>query len=147
TAAAIWRGPVSPEIASAADCISAARSETDVGGAGVAAPPDACDTASARARSFGPHVTSECSPARSRRAFATAPKRSGGQHLFGHAAPGLITMYPFEPPEAWIALTISGVASGCSRNSGPGGAICSADRIDRFFRMTWPLPSGTPLSE
>ena len=62
-----------------------------------------------------------------------APKRSGGQHLFGHAAPGLITMYPFDPPAVWIAFTISGVATGCSRNSAAGGAICSAERIDRFF--------------
>src|SRR5262245_31028698 len=100
-------GPVSPATTSEASRISTARSETDVAGAAVAAPDDAATTASASARSDGPQVTSERKPECSRNRAASAPKRSGGQRLFGHAAPGLITTYESEPPAFSIAAIVS----------------------------------------
>ena len=60
-------------------------------GASAAAPSAAATTARARSSSPGPQATIDVHPWRARRWRATAPKRSGGQRLFGHAAPGLIT--------------------------------------------------------
>ena len=56
-----------------------------------AAPLDARTTACASASSPGPHSTTDGRPRTSRRNAATSPNRAGGQRLFGHAAPGLIS--------------------------------------------------------
>ena len=86
-------GPVSPKSGCARACAIANRSVIDVAGAASAAPLDARETCCASDCSPGPHRTSERSPNRSRIAAASAPKRSAGHRLFGHAAPGLITAY------------------------------------------------------
>src|SRR5687767_1706185 len=93
TAPPMCSGPVSPEISTRARRAMAKRSVIDVAGASSAAPFEARVTSSANDCSPGPHKTSERSPQRSRIPAASAPKRSRGHRLFGHAAPGLIAAY------------------------------------------------------
>ena len=89
TAAARCSGPVSPEIITRAPLAIPNTSLLVVGGATSAAPPAAAATDAASDSSRGPHSTSDRRPCDTARAAATAPKRAGGQRLFGHAAPGL----------------------------------------------------------
>src|SRR6185295_4223354 len=89
TAAAICSGPVSPDTISRAPFAIDAMSVIVVRGAILAAPRDAATTDAATDSSRGPHNTIDGIPMRSRIAAASAPNRSGGHRLFGHAAPGL----------------------------------------------------------
>jgi hypothetical protein len=90
TAPAMCSGPVSPEMISRALRARPTRSLIVVGGDNSAAPEDAAMTAAASDSSPGPHNTTDARPSSCRIAAATAPNRSGGQRLFGQAAPGLI---------------------------------------------------------
>src|SRR5690606_3328136 len=88
TAAAICSGPVSPETISDARRQIATRSGSDVSGARCATPPDDSMTASAIARSPGPHSTNGTSPRTSLKNDASSPNRSEYHRLLGQAAPG-----------------------------------------------------------
>src|SRR5262245_8249313 len=89
TAAAICSGPVSPDTINRALRAIDAMSVIVVRGAIVAAPRDAATTDAASGSSLGPHSTIDATPIRSRIAAASAPNRSAGHRLLGHAAPGL----------------------------------------------------------
>ena len=89
---AMCSGPVSPEPSGARPL----RDREEVGDAASpapasAAPPDAATTAAASRLLARPPQHQRRSPRRSRMAAASAPKRSAGHRLFGHAAPGLIS--------------------------------------------------------
>src|SRR5436309_2732317 len=88
-AAAMWVGPVSPEITSAAPRRSAMRSPIDVLGERSAVPDDARTTSSASDSSPGPQVTIDRRLYRVSIARATSPNRAAGHRLLGQAAPGL----------------------------------------------------------
>ena len=146
-AAAMCNGPVSPETTTAASRSSTARSATVVAGASFAAPPEDATTDSASSRSDGPQVINDRSRVRRNSAAATAPNRSAGHRLFGHAAPGFNTMNLPGPPAAPIAATTSGAAVACSLIviglSGTFNALNTA----RFLSMTWPDRGGITVSE
>jgi hypothetical protein len=89
TAPAMCSGPVSPDTISAALRAMPTRSVIVVGGATSALAEEAATTADASACSPGPQSTTERRPASRVNIDASAPKRSGGHRLFGHAAPGL----------------------------------------------------------
>ena len=134
-AAAMCSGPVSPDTTSAASRISTARSDNRRRRRRRSRRRRTRVTTARRARARmvprSPAIAARCDRCS---AAASAPNRSGGQRLFGHAAPGLSTMNPREPPAAAIAAVVSADACGVQRQLDRGPARCrSADRIERFF--------------
>ena len=102
-------------------------------------------TASASRSSPGPHSTTGVSPHASRRNDASSPKRSGGQRLFGHAAPALISAkrpVRRDPPPQ---LVERGDGTSASGNRISSSSTPTARSSRRFFRMTCP-PSASCAS-
>src|SRR3954452_3037440 len=93
SAAAMCVGPVSPDTINAAPRASATRSAIVVFGDTIAAPSAPAATAAASDSSHGPHSTTDLNPCLARSSAAIAASRSGGQRLFGHAAPGFKSAY------------------------------------------------------